>query len=221
MLCYAWRDSEYSVYLTWSGITNGLEWTIVLPFCLWFSLRPHSHCGKCERSDGKDSTAGLGGGGDLASCPTLQATGDQATVIHWVGEESCTRRLLGQHSPWCLLGETCKGALQVGRGESTISDQTILAARYMWAQLPVVVQCILGPQRKLLTPDLRSFVMVQAWICDQSFDEYIFSQNSHSIGIAKWQIYLCSSQGFQGAQKPTLQLLCKDDCYFHLDRVHV
>ena len=44
---------------------------------------------------------------------------------------NCTGRLLGQHCSSCVLGETCLGTLPVQRGESTNSDETILAARYV------------------------------------------------------------------------------------------
>ena len=53
---------------------------IVLPFCLCLSLRPHSHCGECERGDGRGGE--LVDGGEMAWCPILQATGDQSTVVH-------------------------------------------------------------------------------------------------------------------------------------------
>lgn len=36
----------------------------------------------------------------------------------------------GQHCSSCVLGETCLGTLPVQRGESSSSDETILAARY-------------------------------------------------------------------------------------------
>ena len=35
---------------------------IVLPFCLCLSLRPHYHCGECERGDGRGGAL-VGGGG--------------------------------------------------------------------------------------------------------------------------------------------------------------
>ena len=102
---------------------------IVLPFCLCLSLRPHSHCEECERGDNRGAWE-LGECGDESWCPILQATGDHATVIHQKGAVSGTGRLLGQHCASCFLGETCRGALPVGGGESTSSDETILAARY-------------------------------------------------------------------------------------------
>ena len=122
-----WVSMEWSNW--WTGMNTVLF--IVLPFCLCLSLRSHSHCGECERGDGRGSGQ-LGEGGGLAWCPTLQTTGDQSTVVHWEREVFCTGRLLGQHWPWCLLGEICQGALPEGRGESTSSDETILAAtRYV------------------------------------------------------------------------------------------
>ena len=86
---------------------------IVLPFCLCLSLRPHSHCGERERGDGRGGE--VVEGGERYWCPRLQVTGDQSTVIHCEGEETCTGRLLGQHLPWCILGETCQGTLPDGR----------------------------------------------------------------------------------------------------------
>ena len=44
-------------------------------------------------------------------------------------------RLLGQHLPCCILGEACLAASPGGRGESTSSDETILAetSRYVYS----------------------------------------------------------------------------------------
>ena len=107
------QDTVYTCWVSmkWSNWWTGMNTVlfIVLPFCLCLSLRPHSHCGECERGDGRGGK--VGEGEEFAWCPMLQATEDQATVIHWEGEVSRTGRLLGQHWPWCLLGETCQGAL--------------------------------------------------------------------------------------------------------------
>ena len=122
-VCTCWVSME------WSNWWTGMETVVYCPPFLCLSLRHHSYCGECERGDGRDR--GLGESGELALCPILQATGDQSTVIYWGGEVSGTGRLLGQHCPWCILGETCHGALPVWRGENTSSDKTILAARYV------------------------------------------------------------------------------------------
>ena len=121
-----WVSMEWNNW--WAGMNTVLF--IVLPFCPCLSLRPHSHCGKCERGDGRGGR--LVGGGEVAWCSIHHATGNGTTVVHWEGEVSNTGRLLGQHCPWFLLGKTCLGALPEERGESTSSDETILATtRYV------------------------------------------------------------------------------------------
>ena len=125
-MCFCWLSMWW-----WTGWTQQCLFAVlltVLPFCLCLSLRPHPHCGECDRGDAGGGR--LGDGGVWTWCPSLQATRNEAAVNLWEREESVTWKVLGDYCPKCLLEGAGWCPLQEGRGDSTSNGEAILAKRY-------------------------------------------------------------------------------------------
>ena len=101
---------------------------IVLAFCLCLSLRPHSHCGECERGDGRgerleEVRSWLGvpyfKQVEIRRQSSTEREKSLALGDYWVNTDP--------DASWEVLS---RRLYQWGEGSSS-SDETILAARYV------------------------------------------------------------------------------------------